>query len=193
MISRAAVVALAALPLAFTIAARAAVPWTVVAGQSRISFTATWLGKPVPGSFRRWTATIDFDPARPTAARIVVDIDTASAVTGDRTVDGALPDADWFGTGRAAVARFVVESVTATGPGAYVARGTLAVKGKAVPVVLPFTLGITGGTATMAGGLTFDRRSLGLGLTADTAGDYVAFAVPVKITVVAKRPGAVIK
>ena len=178
-------------PLALAVLLAAAVPataaqWSVVPGQSRIAFTATWLGKPVPGSFRRWSAAIDFDPAKPAAAKIAVDIDTASAVTGDKTVDGALPDADWFGSGRAAAARFVATSVAATGPGAYLARGTLTLKGRSVPVDLPFTLAIAGATAKMTGSLKLDRRALALGLTADAAGEYVAFAVPVQITVMAR-------
>ena len=178
-----------ALALALLLAAgpASAMPWSVIPAQSRIAFTATWLGKAVPGSFRHWTAAIDFDPAKPSAAKIAVDIDTASAVTGDKTVDGALPDADWFGTGRAAAAHFVATSVAATGPNAYVARGTLALKGKSVPVELPFTLKIAGATATMAGSLKLDRRALALGLTADASGEYVAFAVPVQITLIAQR------
>ena len=179
--------ALTALTLLAAAAPAAASPWAVVPAQSRIGFTATWLGKPVEGSFSRWNAAIDFDPTKPAAAKIVVDIDTRSAVTGDRTVDGALPGEDWFGPARTATARFVATSVTQSGPGAYVARGTLTLKGKSVAVALPFSVRIAGDVATVAAALTLDRRALGLGLGADATAAYVAFAVPVRIAVVARR------
>ncbi len=179
--------ALAAAVILLAASAATAAPWTVDPAQSRIGFTATWLGKPVEGSFKRWTAAIDFDPAKPAAAKIAVDIDLRAAATGDRTVDGALPGDDWFDTAKLATARFVATTVSQTGPGAYMARGTLTVKGKAVPVTLPFTFKAAGKVATVAGSVTLDRRSFGLGLGSDATAEYVAFAVPVKLVVVARQ------
>lgn len=162
--------------------------WLVNPAESRIGFTATWLGNPVQGSFRRWSAAIDFDPAKLAAARIAVDIDTRSAVTGDKTVDGALPDADWFaGT----TARFVATSVTAAGPGRYAARGTLSLRGKQRPLVLDFTLVTSktagGDLATATATTTLDRRWFALGLESDATAQYVAFAVPVRIAITARK------
>lgn len=164
----------------------AAVPWTVVPAQSRIAFTATWLGKAVPGVFRVWSAAIDFDPATPAAARIAVTIDLASAATGDKTVDGALPGADWFATGSGRSARFVASRVTGSA-GRFVASGTLTLRGRAVPVTLPFTYAVAGDTATVVGQLNLDRRRWSIGSDSDSTAEYVAFAVPVVVRVVAKR------
>lgn len=178
--------ALAAL-LLFAAVPAAAVPWTVVPEQSRVGFTATWLGKPVPGTFRSWTAAIDFDPAAPAKARIAVTIDLASAVTGDKTVDGSLPGDDWFGVKSARTARFVATKVAAAGPGRYAASGTLTIRGQTIPVTLPFTLAQIGTTATVSGQLTLDRRAWKIGMESDASAEYVAFAVPVTVRVVAKR------
>lgn len=165
----------------------AAVPWTVVPAQSRVGFTATWLGKPVAGTFRSWTAAIDFDPAAPAKSRIAVTIDLASAATGDKTVDGSLPGDDWFAVKAGRTARFVATKVVAAGPGRYIASGALTIRGYPVPVTLPFTLAQNGDTATVSGRLTVDRRAWKIGLESDATAEYVAFAVPVAVQIVAKR------
>lgn len=179
--------ALAGLALLLAAAPVAAMPWTVVPAQSRVGFTATWLGKPVAGTFRSWTAAIDFDPAAPAKAKIAVTIDLASAATGDKTVDGSLPGDDWFATKAVRTARFAATRVVAAGPGRFVATGTLTIRGRAVPVTLPFTLAQAGDTATVSGQLTLDRRAWRIGIESDATADYVAFAVPVTVRVVAKR------
>lgn len=179
---------LAAMLLAAAAAApAAAAKWTVTPAQSRIAFTATWLGKPVEGVFRTWTAAIDFDPSAPAKAAVAVTVDLGSAATGDRTVDGALPGADWFAVATARTARFVATSVKAQGPGRYVAAGTLTIRGKAVPVTLPFSLALAGDIATMTGTVQLDRRAWKLGIESDATAEYVAFAVPLAVRVVAKR------
>lgn len=165
----------------------AAAVWTMVPAQSRIGWTATWLGKAVEGRFGSFQSAIDFDPAVPQAAKIAVTIDLASAATGDRTVDGALPGDDWFAVKAARTARFVATKVTAAGPGRYTAMGTLTIRGKAVPVNLPFTLAIAGDTATMTGTARLDRRAWSLGIGSDATAEYIAFAVPLTVRVVAKR------
>jgi polyisoprenoid-binding protein YceI len=165
----------------------AAQRWVVDPARSRIGFTATWLGKPVPGNFRRWTAAIRLDPANLPAAQISVDIDTASAATGDRTVDGALPGEDWFSVAASPRARFVATAVTAAGPGRYSARGTLIIRGKARPVTFVFSLAINGDAAAANGSLVLDRRWFDLGLESDATAAYVAFAVPVTIAIAARR------
>lgn len=179
--------ALVLLMLLAVAAPAAAARWSVVPAQSRIAFTANWLGKPVEGVFRSWTAVIDFDPAAPAKANIAVTIDLASAATGDETVDGSLPGNDWFAVASGKTARFVSTKVVAAGAGRYVATGTLTIRGKAVPVSLPFALAVAGDTATMTGQVQLDRRAWKLGLESDATAEYVAFAVPLAIKVVAKH------
>lgn len=179
----------AAVALALLLAAvpATAAKWTVAPAQSRIGFTATWLGKPVEGVFRNWSAAIDFDPAAPAKAAVAVTVDLASVSTGDRTVDGSLPEADWFAVASGRTARFVATRITAQGPGRFVASGTLTIRGQAVPVTMPFTLAIAGRTATMTGRLQLDRRAWKLGMGSDATAEYVAFAVPVAVRVVASQ------
>jgi polyisoprenoid-binding protein YceI len=163
--------------------------WAVVPDRSSLTFAADWDGRAVEGRLPRFDARIRFDPERLAEASIAVDIDLSAATTSDRTVNSSLPQADWFDVRRAATARFVASEVRATGPGRYVASGTLTLRGRTVPVSLPFTLAIRGNVATVQGETRLDRRAFGIGTQSDPQGQWVAFAVPVRLRLVATRQG----
>lgn len=168
--------------------ARAA-SWVVDPARSQIQFAGEHMGKAFTGRFGTWSAAIDFDPAKPEASVINVVIDLASARTGDATYDKTLPTSDWFDTARTPRATFKATKVRATASGAYVADGTLAMRGVAVPVTLPFKLAIKGDVATMSGQVTLKRTDWGIGKASDAGGDWVSLAIPVRISVVARRKG----
>lgn len=165
--------------------AAGAKPWVVDARQSSITFSGQHVGKNFQGSFESWQAEIDFDPTRLDAAKVAVTIDLASASTGDAMYDKTLPSADWFDVARARQAKFVATKITRTGGSAYIADGQLTIRGKAVPVRLPFTLAIKGNTATMTGKTTLKRTVWGIGSGSDAKGDWVSLEIPVQVKVVA--------
>lgn len=165
----------------------AAAIWTVDAQRSSITFGSVWNGDPVTGRFQRYRPAIRFDPARPQDAAIDVLIDLASASVGDRTIDASLPGADWFAVRTAPTARFTATGVKPTGPGRYVAAGTLTLRGRSVPVALPFTLAIRGDTAVVAGTAQLDRRAFGIGMESDPPGQWVVFPVTVRVQLNATR------
>ncbi len=180
---------LAALGVALAAAPLPASPWQVVPAQSRLGFASEWNGRAIEGRFDRFQARINFDPERLQEAVADVTIDLASATTGDRTVDSALPGEDWFATRASPTARFVTSSITRTGPDQYLARGTLTLRGRSVPVELPFRLSISGNTAVMQGQTRLDRRAFGIGMESDAPGRWVAFPVPVSVRLTARRAG----
>ncbi len=65
----------------------------------------------------------------------------------------------------------------------------LTIKGKSVPVRLPFTLKGNGATLQMQGRTTVDRVALGLGDKSDPKGEWVSKAITITVTVVARRQG----
>ena len=85
-------------------AARAA-SWAVDVSRSKLGFSGQQTGAPFTGRFKTWTASIDFDPARPEAAHVVATVDVATATTGDPQKDEAMPSADWFDASDFAKAR----------------------------------------------------------------------------------------
>lgn len=69
----------------------------------------------------------------------------------------------------------------------YEAQGTLRIKDRAVPTILPFTFRETAGRAVVEGTLTLDRTAFDLGLASDAAGDWVSKAITVTVSVHARR------
>lgn len=182
-------VAMALAPLAlFASAAIAAPPaWTVVPGKSSIGFSGKHAGNPFNGRFGNWSAAIRFDPKDLANSRANVVIATATATTGDNLQETTLKTAEWFDVGAQPRATFTTRRITAAGPNRYVADGVLTIKGKAVPVTLPFTLSGAGTTLQMRGSVTLDRIALNLGAKSDPNGEWVSKAIVVTVNVVAQR------
>lgn len=163
-----------------------AASWSVDPSKSKLAFSGTQTGTPFDGSFSRYTATIDFDPDHLETSRIAVTVDLASAVTGDAQRDAALPEPDWFDTGKFPQARFESLAIRKTGDGAYEASGTLTIRGVSQPVTLPFTLQIDGTNAHAKGHVDLLRNNFGIGQGAWSTDQWVAFEVGVDIDIVAK-------
>jgi polyisoprenoid-binding protein YceI len=166
--------------LALSGAAADAAEWKVLAPKSALAFTGTQMGEKFSGAFTRFDAQISFDPEHPEAAKIAVTVDLASAATGDRQRDGALPDKDWFNVAKTPTATFVATEVLRADKG-FVASGDLTLRGVSKKIVLPFTFDIDGRTARARGHVDLLRNEFGVG-QGDYASDaWVAFAVGVDV------------
>ena len=153
--------------------------WAVIEGT--LAFSVQQMGAKVDGSLPVWTASIDFDPVTGTG-KVTVDIDTAQLTLGSVTDQAKGPE--FFDTAAHPKAQFTANITPEDG--GYTAKGTLSLRGASVPVTLPFTLTLDGGTATMAGKATLDRRDFAMGASyKDEA--TVGFAVEVDVALVAKQ------
>jgi len=164
-----------------------AAEWTVDPARSRLGFAGAAAGAPFEGTFRRWDATIDFDPAHPEQARALVTIDMASAATGDRQKDQALPEADWFDIKSHPRAEFEATGFRPAGGSAYEAPGTLTIRGIRRPATLPFTLDLKDGTAHAVGRLGLVRTDFGVGQGEWTSPQFVALEVTVRFDLIATK------
>ena len=63
--------------------AQTAPKWIVDPAKSKLGFETQAMGAPVEGDFGRWDADIHFDPKQLAGSKVVVTIQTGSAVTGD--------------------------------------------------------------------------------------------------------------
>ncbi len=163
-----------------TVAAVAEGGWQVTEGT--IGFSVTQMGAAVAGSLPRWTAAIDYDPARGTGT-VTVTIDTTAVEIGTVTAQAKEPEFFDVATHPAAVFK---AAITRTSGDAHEATGTLTLRGAEVPVQLPFTLRLQGDTATMSGDVTLDRRAFGMGPSYPDE-STVGFSVPVHVALTAKR------
>lgn len=145
--------------------------WRVEDGTLEIRVTQ--FGQAVRGIFGDWTAAIDFEQETGIGSVEVI-VSVPSLTLGSVTKESMAPA--YFDAESHPQARFAAE-IKPAGE-SYIAAGTLTLKGREVPVDLPFTLEIKDGVAVMAGNVLLDRRDFGIGDPADsTLGTEVAVEV----------------
>ncbi|UWQ76507.1 cytochrome b/b6 domain-containing protein [Leisingera sp. M658] len=156
--------------------------WVVQSGT--LGLSVTQMGSVISGSFSEWSAVINFEePAAPgPAGDVEVTVSIPSLELG--SVAGQAMGADYFDSANFPTALFKadIEKLAA----GYQASGTLTIKGKTVPVTLPFSLDLQGGTAKMAGTLTLNRLDFGIGKSLPDESS-LGFAVEVPVELEAKR------
>ena len=177
--------ALCGLVVLASVQGAAAATWAVDPAKSTLGFTGVQTGQPFKGRFKTWTAAIDYDPAKPDAAHVVVTVDVASATTDDAQKDGAMPDSDWFAASQFATATFEATGFAPKGGDAFETQGRLTLRGVAKPVVLPFTLQVSGQQAHVTGSAKLVRTDYGVGQGQWTSGDMVGLDVSVDIDLAA--------
>ncbi len=115
---------------------------------------ASWQKRPSTGRFQRWHATISFDPAHPESGHARVTVDMASAVTGDKQKDAALPQSEWFDVKTFPEAVFEVQSFRPNGtPSSYDAIATLTMRGVKMDLTMPLSIEVNGDTLHAKGGV----------------------------------------
>jgi polyisoprenoid-binding protein YceI len=166
--------------------ALSATRWAVDKAASRVGFEAAMNGEGFTGTFKRYDAQINFDPKDLKGSKAVVSIDMTSAFTNEQTRDESLPTADWFNADKFPRATFVTTGFTSLGGGKYQAAGDLTLKGVSKPIVLPFTLVISGDTAKMTSAIIVNRLVFGVGQGQWKTEEAIAARVTVRIALTAK-------
>lgn len=170
--------------LCFAAGSVSAASWTIDPAASHLAFSGQQTGEAFRGEFKKFSGSIDFDPAQPAAAHVAITVDMASAVTGDTQRDEAMPQVDWFDTAQFATATFVATGFQKTATG-YSSPGKLTVRGATLDVTLPFTLAIDGANAHAKGHVQLTRTAFGVGQGPWATEQWVAFAVGVDVDLVA--------
>lgn len=108
-------------------------------GDNRLEFTATFEQTPVTGVFKDFRVRFDFAPQKPGSNRLNVRIRISSADMANPDINQAIAGKDWFDYVRYPEAVFdASEILDAPGAAGHLARGTLLLKGRRQPLVLPF-------------------------------------------------------
>lgn len=175
--------ALTALALALaTIAPGAfgAAPVKVDAAKSQIRFITRQMNVPVEGAFRKFDATVAFDPAKPEATRAEFEVELGSIDLGNPDGETEAKRKLWLNVDAFPKARFVATSVKQTGPGKYLAEGDLTIKGTTQKIVAPLAMTEAGGSRVVEGQFPLKRLQykIGEGQWSDT--DTVADEVLVR-------------
>lgn len=153
--------------LALAIGLSAPMPATVAAvadaSHGEVTFSARQTGAVLDGSFHRFSANIDFDPAHPEKAKIEVGIDLASVDAGGADTDNALKGREFFDVVRYPSASFVATSVTADAGGKYRASGRFTLKGHSENLVILFVARREGPSLWLEGSTAVSRLAYQVG------------------------------
>jgi len=148
--------------------------------QSSITFVSKQMGVPVEGSFKKFTARIAVDPAKPEAGTARVDIDLASIDTGNTDADNEVVGKAWFDVKNYPTASFISGSVKLSGKERYEALGKMTIKGKSLDIKASFTLKQNADTLIIDGLFPIKRLGYGIGSGIWSDTDTVADEVQIR-------------
>lgn len=177
-----------ALAAALPLAAQAVEYNQVQVDKSAIAFAYKQMGVSMDGKFRKFAAQLNFDPAKATAAKAVIDVDLASIDTGSTEADQEVAGKQWFNTKAFPTAHFASGSVKALGGNRYEVAGKLTIKGRTQDIVAPVTFATQGGQAVFDGSFSFKRADFAIGEGPWAAFDTVANEIQIKFRILA-APG----
>ncbi|MBZ0143911.1 MAG: YceI family protein [Rhodocyclaceae bacterium] len=157
------------------------------AAKSSVVAVSKQMGVPVDGKFKRFTAKISFDPAKPAEGRASVEIDIASFDLGAEDFNRETVKPEWFNAAKYPKATFVTTAIKPAGAGKYEAAGKLTIKGITRDVVAPVNFKIEGGQQVFEGVLPIRRLqfNIGEGEWKDTS--TVADEVQIRFRIVAAQ------
>lgn len=159
-ILRAGSVAVAALSIA-TLAYAAALKPDVA--KSSISATFKQMNVPVDAKFKRFTAQIDYDAAKPEASKATMELDVPSFDMGEAEYNSEVLKKEWFNAAQFPKATFVSTGMKAGAAGSLNVTGTLTIKGKANTVSFPLTVKKDGNNTVFDGQLPIKRLAYNIG------------------------------
>lgn len=157
-------IAIGAIALA---ASAQAAPLKVDAAKSTVGVTFKQLNVPVDAKLKKFTAAIDFDPAKPAAGKASVEIDIASFDLGAAEYNQEVQKKEWFNAAQFPKATFVASSIkpSAGAPAGskFDVAGKLTIKGKSADVSFPLTVKKEGNAQTFDGTLPIKRLTYNIG------------------------------
>jgi polyisoprenoid-binding protein YceI len=133
------------------------------AAKSSVTATAKQIGVPMEGKFKKFDATVDFDPAKLATSSAKVEIDVSTFEIGDAETTKEVKGKDWFDAGKYPKAVFQSTSIKAGAAGKFDVAGKLTIKGKTVDVTVPATYRQEGGAQVFDGVLPIKRTVFNIG------------------------------
>lgn len=185
-LSRNSKVAAAAVCLAVAIPALAAVA-KLEAAKSTVGIVFKQMNVPVDAKFKKFSASIDYNSAKPETSKATVDIDISSFDLGDPEYNKEVLKKEWFNAAQFPKASFVSTSMKVGANGKLDVVGNLSIKGKTVVTSFPLTVKKEGVNQVFEGSLPIKRLafSIGEGEWKDTG--MVADEVVIKFHVVTSQ------
>jgi len=157
---------------------------SIDAAKSKITFTSKLMGSKISGNFGKFSGKVSFNSDEPEKAKANLIIEIASFNAGGDELQEEAKGKDWFSAKLFPTASYVTETVKAISPNSLEVRGTLTIKGKAVPLLIAVKYQPQGKQMVFDANFQVLRLDFGLGAGnwADTSA--VANEVPVNVHLV---------
>jgi len=162
----------------------------LVPAQSELSFITKQMGVPVDGKFKKFDATLSFDPKKPEAGRVAFSIEMASAGLGVPETDSEMPKPIWFNTAKFPQATFQSTAIKGLGNGRFDVTGKISIKGNVRELVVPVSIVQSGANSTATGSFVLKRLEFKIGEEEWSDTTVVANDVTVKFKLVFTGLGA---
>jgi polyisoprenoid-binding protein YceI len=136
---------------------------TVDLAKSQITFGFKQENVPGEGKFRKFTAQVSFDAAKPEATKANVEVDVTSVDLGDAGWNTDIQNPSWFDTAKFPKATFVAGAAKALGGGRFEAPAKFTLKGVTRDVVAAFTAKADAGGTLLEGIVPLKRNDYKMG------------------------------
>jgi polyisoprenoid-binding protein YceI len=131
--------------------------------KSKVTFQYKQMGVAMDGRFKKFVAQLNFDPAKPAAAKADIEIDLASIDAGSSDADDEVVGKTWFNVKAFPKASFVAKQIKANGSNQFDVTGVLTIKGKSQDIKFPLKLATQGSAAVFTGGFVMHRADFAIG------------------------------
>lgn len=159
--------------------------WAIVPDKSKVQFSAVLYNADFTTDLNDVTGDIVFNPDDLANADVRVRIGTRNITSGDAERDSNMTGAEWLDSENYPDIWFVADEFEKGEGNNYMAIGRLTVKGKTMPLILPFTLNIRDKTAHMTAKVTINRMDFGVGAESWPDESTVGHAVTIMVDLTA--------
>ena len=155
---------IAALFVSLTLLAGIAHAQSVDLAKSQISFGFKQENVPGEGKFRKFSAQVSFDAAKPEATKANVEVDVTSVDLGDPNWNNDIQSPSWFDAAKFPKSTFVIASGTkAVAGGKFEAPAKFTLKGVTRDVMASFTAKADAGGTLLEGTVPLKRNDFKIG------------------------------
>jgi polyisoprenoid-binding protein YceI len=159
----------------------------VDAAKSTVHVTFKQMNVPVQAQFKKFTATIDYNSAKPENSKAQVEIDAGSLNLPAPEYNAEVLKKEWFNAAQFPKASFTSTAMKSSGPGKLDVTGNLTIKGKTVLVSFPLSIKTEGKSNSFEGSLPIKRLTFNIGEGEWKDTSMIADEVMIKFKVVANQ------
>jgi len=154
---------LAAFAVAAFAAGKAARPAPISAAGSSLVASFRQQSVTVDAPFKRFTGSIQYDPARPADTRATLQVDMNSLDVGDEDSDAEVRGAAWFDSAHYPQAQFRSASIKPVDAHRFEATGDLTIKGRTRQITVDVSVQSAGRGYAYDGSFELSRRDFSIG------------------------------